>query len=159
MAILSRITRRTCHWLIGLSIVFVVGIVGFSLGFFGSGPARIDRKDAAQVARGKAIYEQHCLVCHGKELEGQPEWQSRNAQGRLPAPPHDDSGHTWHHDDSVLLGITKFGVAKFASPGYESDMPAFEGRLSDAEIAAVLAYIKSRWSPAVHAKRRAAKMD
>ena len=30
-------------------------------------------------------------------------------------------------------------------PGYESDMPAFEGILSDDEIVAVLAYIKSTW--------------
>ena len=60
----------------------------------------------------------------------------------MPAPPHDDSGHTWHHPDEVLFGITKHGVVPpYAPPGYESDMPAFAGKLSDDEIRAVLAYI------------------
>ena len=30
-------------------------------------------------------------------------------------------------------------------PGYESDMPAFEGRLTEAEVRAALGYIKSTW--------------
>jgi hypothetical protein len=65
----------------------------------------------------------------------------------MPAPPHDDSGHTWHHPDEVLFGITKNGlVLPYAPPGYQSDMPAFAGTLSDEEIRAVLAYIASRWS-------------
>lgn len=65
----------------------------------------------------------------------------------MPAPPHDASGHTWHHPDSVLFGITKHGLVpgKYAPPKYESDMPAFGGPLSDEEIWAVLAYIKSSW--------------
>jgi mono/diheme cytochrome c family protein len=45
----------------------------------------------------------------------------------------------------VLFEITKFGVERFAGPGYRSDMPAFEGRLSDAEIYAVLMYIRAQW--------------
>jgi hypothetical protein len=45
----------------------------------------------------------------------------------------------------VLFGITKHGLGPYATAGYESDMPAFEGMLSDEQIAAVLAYIKSRW--------------
>jgi len=67
--------------------------------------------------------------------------------GRLPAPPHDASGHTWHHPDNVLFGITKHGIApgKYAPSMYQSNMPAFSGVLADAEIWAVLAYIKSSW--------------
>lgn len=72
----------------------------------------------------------------------------------MPAPPHDDSGHTWHHPDEVLFGITKFGVvAPYAPKGYESDMPGFGDRLSDDEIWAVLAFIKASWSPRVQAAR------
>ena len=63
----------------------------------------------------------------------------------MPAPPHDNSGHTWHHTDQALFTITKFGVGAVV-PGYESDMPAFGEVLSDEEIAAVLAYIKTSWS-------------
>lgn len=119
----------------------------------------INQRDRVLVARGEPLYRQHCASCHGTKLEGQPDWTSRNARGRLPAPPHDDSGHTWHHDDEVLFEVTKYGIARHAPPGYESDMPAFGKTMSDDEIVATLAYIKSRWSPAVHDKRRAAGMN
>jgi len=79
------------------------------------------------------------------KLEGQPNWRQRLPNGRLPAPPHDESGHTWHHPPQVLFGITKFGLAPYAPPGYESDMPAFAGKLSDDEIRSVLAFIESHW--------------
>lgn len=100
--------------------------------------------DAAMVAQGQDIYAESCASCHGANLEGAPDWRRRNESGRMPAPPHDESGHTWHHSDADLFTITKFGVGAVV-PGYESDMPAFEGILSDAEIEAVLAYIKSTW--------------
>jgi mono/diheme cytochrome c family protein len=102
------------------------------------------------LAAGKSVYEQHCAVCHGARLEGQPNWQRKLANGRFPAPPHDDSGHTWHHPDDVLFGITRNGlVPPYAPKDYESDMPAFAGKLSDDEIRAVLAYIASHWSAEV----------
>jgi len=105
------------------------------------------RPDPAQIALGQKVYAQHCASCHGMQLEGQPNWRSRMANGRLPAPPHDESGHTWHHPDEVLFGITKRGlVPPYAPRGYESDMPAFAGKLPDGEIRAVLAYIASHWT-------------
>jgi len=110
--------------------------------------ATIDSQNAKQVARGSELYERHCASCHGRALEGQPAWRTRLPSGRMPAPPHDDSGHTWHHPDDVLAGITKLGLTPpYAPPGYQSDMPAFGSLLTDAQIRDVLAYIKSRWSP------------
>jgi mono/diheme cytochrome c family protein len=116
---------------------------------------RGDPRDAAKVAAGAKLYAQHCAACHGPKLEGQPNWRSRMPNDRMPAPPHDESGHTWHHPDGVLFGITKNGlVPPYAPPGYQSDMPPFAGKLSDDEIWAVLAYIKSHWtSPDVLAAR------
>ncbi len=112
--------------------------------------ARADSRNASTVALGAKVYAQHCAACHGARLEGQPDWRKRLPNGRLPAPPHDDSGHTWHHPDHVLFAITRNGlVPPYAPSGYQSDMPAFSGRLSDEEIWAVLAYIKSHWSSAV----------
>jgi S-disulfanyl-L-cysteine oxidoreductase SoxD len=111
--------------------------------------------DPAQLAAGERIYAQHCASCHGAKLEGQPEWRKRLPNGRFPAPPHDDSGHTWHHPDAVLFGITRNGlVPPYAPPGHESDMPAFAGKLSDDEIRAALAYIESHWSDEVRKLRR-----
>ena len=103
--------------------------------------------DAARIALGERVYVQHCAACHGARLEGQPDWRRRLTNGRLPAPPHDESGHTWHHPDGVLFAITKHGlVPPYAPQWYESDMPAFAGKLSDDEIWAVLGFIKSRWT-------------
>jgi mono/diheme cytochrome c family protein len=104
---------------------------------------------APDLALGQRIYAQHCAACHGAKLEGQPNWRQRLPNGRMPAPPHDESGHTWHHSDRVLFAITRNGlVPPYAPPGYESDMPAFGGKLTDDEIRAVLAYIKSHWTSA-----------
>lgn len=99
---------------------------------------------AEQIALGQEVYAANCAACHGANLEGQPDWRRRNEDGRMPAPPHDASGHTWHHSDRQIFTITKLGLGAIL-PGYESDMPAYEGILSDAEIAAVLAFIKSTW--------------
>ena len=106
------------------------------------------RTDDPQVlAQGRTIYQAQCAACHGARLEGQPNWRERDASGRLPAPPHDASGHTWHHPDQVLFDLVKYGVAKAAHlPGYDSAMPAYEGKLTDAEIVAVLAWIRSQWA-------------
>ena len=106
------------------------------------------------LAQGERLYAQHCAACHGAQLEGQPQWQRKLPNGRFPAPPHDDSGHTWHHPDEALFAMTKHGlVPPHAPAGYESDMPAFGGVLSDDEIRAVLAYIRSHWSGEVRKLR------
>ena len=99
----------------------------------------------AQIARGRNLYAAHCAACLGQDLQGQPDWQTPKPNGRMPAPPHDAQGHTWHHTDRELLLMTKKGLGAVV-PGYESDMPAFEGVLSAAEINAVLAFIKSTWA-------------
>ena len=118
--------------------------------------AFIDPGDRAMVARGKAIYDQDCASCHGAKLEGQPDWRQRLPNGRLPAPPHDASGHTWHHPDQVLVDIVKYGLVpgKTAPDGYQSDMPAYGATLNDADIAAVIAYIKGSWPAEALAAQR-----
>lgn len=119
-------------------------------GCTGETPTRADPRDAAQVAQGRQIYVKSCASCHGDRLQGQTDWRRRLPNGRLPAPPHDDSGHTWHHPDDVLFGITKQGLKPpYAPLDYQTDMPAFDSALADDDIWAVLAYIKSHWSAEV----------
>ncbi len=101
--------------------------------------------DAPFVAMGQDLYLENCASCHGANLEGEANWRRRNARGRLPAPPHDETGHTWHHPDGVLFQLTKFGPAALVGEGYESDMPGYEGTLTDEEILAILSFIKSEW--------------
>ena len=100
---------------------------------------------AEVIEQGRQIYADQCASCHGAQLEGQPDWKTPLPSGRLPAPPHDADGHTWHHPDDILFRIVREGTAAIVGGGYESDMPGFADLLSDAEIRAVLAYIKSTW--------------
>ncbi|UTW52512.1 cytochrome c [bacterium SCSIO 12827] len=109
-------------------------------------PVAAQAPEGQRLAQGHEIYQTHCASCHGKNLEGQPEWQIRRPDGRLPAPPHDRTGHTWHHPDDQLFRMTKFGIVPPLAPkGYESDMPAFGDILTDDEIWSILDFIKSTW--------------
>lgn len=102
--------------------------------------------DRSTISTGRTLYDQNCASCHGSNLEGEPNWRERKENGQFPAPPHDATGHTWHHSDEVLFNITKYGTgATIGDPNYQSDMPAYHDILSDREIRATLAYIKSRW--------------
>lgn len=105
----------------------------------------IDADDAALVALGREVYAAHCAACHGVDLEGEADWRVRKPDGTLPAPPHDESGHTWHHADALLFEITRSGGESVAPAGFLSGMPGFSEALSDREIAASIAFIKSRW--------------
>jgi mono/diheme cytochrome c family protein len=137
------------------STVVVVVLVGSAAILYSimrpSGPAFIDPADQPLVIQGKAIYANHCAACHGESLQGQPNWRERMPNGKLPAPPHDKTGHTWHHPDGMLVDMVKNGLVpgKTAPPGYVSDMPAYRDILSEQEILAVLTYIKSTWPPKV----------
>lgn len=107
--------------------------------------AGVAMPDSDLVLLGRDIYASQCAACHGANLEGQPNWRARKANGRMPAPPHDETGHTWHHDDATLFNLTKFGLSALIGSPVETDMPAYDSVLSDEQIRAVLAYIKSEW--------------
>ena len=119
------------------------------------GPALADDLLPETLALGKEIYAAKCASCHGLNLEGQPDWKRRLTGGKMPAPPHDITGHTWHHSDQDLFRIVKEGVAAIVGNGYESDMLAFGPVLSDDEIKATLAYIESTWPERQQAAQRA----
>jgi len=97
--------------------------------------------NAQRVSLGEQLYQQHCSACHGSNLEGQPNWQNRFPDGSYPAPPHDSSGHTWHHPDALLLEI----IAEGGNPALGATMPGFAEVIDEQEQLAVLEFIKSRW--------------
>ena len=113
----------------------------------------------ARIGEGRVFYAETCAACHGAQLQGQPDWQRPGPDGRLPAPPHDASGHTWHHDDALLFRITREGSAAVIGNGYESNMPGFAGVLTDDQIRAVLAYIRSTWPAQERAYQRALNIE
>jgi mono/diheme cytochrome c family protein len=128
--------------LIGFSLVAALAAIAALAWFW---PYGTISGEAAAIAQGRQFYAKHCATCHGADLQGQPGWKSPLPSGRMPAPPHDASGHTWHHPDGALFRITKEGPAAVIGHGYESDMPGFGGVLTDDEIRAVLVFIKSTW--------------
>jgi mono/diheme cytochrome c family protein len=140
--------RRPLAFAIGLSASLLA-----RSSIAGDVPARPDLTDPGLIARGKAVYAEHCASCHGASLEGQPNWRKPLPSGRLPAPPHDASGHTWHHSDAQLFAMTKDGTAA-AAPGYETDMPAYRDILGDTDIWAVLAFIQSTWPPDIRQRQQ-----
>lgn len=149
--------RKLLTKLIGLAAVLAVGAAVY-ITFDGG---TIDEQSQASissdqsVARGQQVYAANCAACHGTNLEGQPNWRTRNANGRLPAPPHDASGHTWHHDDQTLFNLTKYGLAALVGSPIETDMPAYDGKLTDNEIRAALAFIRSQWPQEIQDRQSA----
>ncbi len=105
------------------------------------------------LAAGKALYVQHCASCHGTDLEGQANWRERKADGTLPAPPHDATGHTWHHPDPVLFAYIKQGGQKLVGGDFKSGMPGYDGILTDNQIRQVLDYIKSQWPEEIRTRQ------
>ena len=107
-----------------------------------------DAKNPAQVADGYFLYQDHCAACHGENLEGQEGWENAKLDGVDLAPPHDDSGHTWHHADDELFEMTKYGFDRLMKwEDGTSAMIGYADVLSDTEIVSILAFIKSTWSP------------
>lgn len=102
---------------------------------------------AADTQLGQEVYRQYCASCHGVDAEGAPGWQKPNERGELPAPPHNSNGHTWRHADSELYEMIAKG---WRDPFNKTDrltMPAFEQILKPDEINAVIAYLKTPWTP------------
>lgn len=136
--------RSLRAFVIGFVAILAIGLVVLNFPSR-SGVAGADPKNSTLVAQGQQIYRAQCASCHGPNLEGQPNWQARLSDGSWPAPPHDATGHTWHHPDTLLFAIVKNGGQATMPSAGKNTMPGFAGVLSDDDIWAVLAYIKSRW--------------
>lgn len=144
-------TVRQKQW----GIAIILALVGSAALFFlwrtpaAGGPVVINDTaippvptlNSDRVAQGAALYAQNCAGCHGANLEGAPDWKRSLADGSLPPPPHDSSGHTWHHPDSLLIDI----IANGGDPAYNSKMPAFNDKLTEDEMAMILDFVKCKW--------------
>jgi mono/diheme cytochrome c family protein len=86
---------------------------------------------AERVEQGQADYLTYCSTCHGQPGVSLPPIES--------APRHDEAGHTWHHPDRSLFEWVLDG------PPLATLMPTFRGTLTEDQVRAILAYIKSTW--------------
>jgi mono/diheme cytochrome c family protein len=98
-----------------------------------------------KIKRGEAVYLKNCASCHGPNGEGTPGWRTPGADGRYPPPPLDGSAHAWHHSTDTLEEMIRKG-----SPGGAGGMPAWDGKLTNQEIADVIVWIKSLWPDDVY---------
>lgn len=133
--------------------------LAFLLAVLSSAAAAEHAFENRDSVRGQSLYAEQCAACHGANLEGQPSWRQPNADGTMPAPPHDQSGHTWHHDSQLLFDYTQLGgvgaLAERGVTGFQSGMPAFGDILSDDEIWDILAFIQSTWPEEIQAVQTA----
>jgi mono/diheme cytochrome c family protein len=121
----------------GFSLLFVV-VAASALAACGGGGTDELVYPIAPDAAGESLYAANCQVCHASPATG--------GERQFDAPRHDADGHTWHHADRPLVEWVLDGV-----PGGSGVMPAFRGRLTEAEVASIIAYIKSTWSPDLQA--------
>ena len=96
---------------------------------------------------GLQVYQQNCSICHGNNAGGAANWKIQNGYGELPAPPHNKEGHTWRHSDKMLQRMIKQGWRDPFNKTKRLTMPAFENALNPKEIDAVIAYMKTFWTP------------
>lgn len=102
------------------------------------GPNPPPAKPAAQAAKvgGKTVYQQSCATCHGAEGKGQPGY----------FPPL--AGNSDLFKDQVFpVLVVLNGISSpitVEGQSYNGSMPAFN-HLSDAEIAAVVNFVRDSW--------------
>ena len=142
----SFIKNKSLFLIIIPSIILILGMVFyFAEEKVAKAAITLNPDNKETILLGKSVYVQNCASCHGVKLEGQKDWMSRLPDGLMPAPPHDETGHTWHHSDKYLFMITKYGIEDIIGQKYPNNMPAYKDILSDKEIISVLSYIKSTW--------------
>lgn len=108
-----------------------------------------DATDLDQVAFGSRIYSRICANCHGTGLDGQLGWEEPLKDGTRLAPAHSAEGKTWRRGDQALFEVVKVGGETLKPDGGVSRMPGFGDKLTDDEIWAVIAFIKSTWPSSV----------
>ena len=108
-----------------------------------AGPA----SGGGRIEAGRRVYHTQCASCHGPRAEGAFGWQERDAQGELPAPPHDAHGHTWKHGDGMLYRIVRDGWRDPFNRTQRLTMPGFGQALSPKEMRAAIEYLKTLWTP------------
>lgn len=136
--------------IIGIGLIAVLKFTptspaGDPVTLLGTSVSPVPTPNPELVSQGESLYTQHCASCHGDNLEGKPDWKRIQEDGSYLPPPHDSSGHTWHHEDKILLTI----IAKGGELP-NSKMPAFSGILTEQEMKAVLEFIKSTWGQEEH---------
>jgi mono/diheme cytochrome c family protein len=131
----------------GRQLFGAIALFGTVTGTAAAGASGPPPLDPETIEQGKQIYQQYCASCHGPQGKGAENWQKRNALGELPPPPHGPEGHTWRHADAELYHMISQGWRDPFNKTERLTMPAFKNVLSPEQIRAVIAYLKTLWTP------------
>lgn len=127
-------------WIYSLALVATPLLAGAS-----GGPGSADNA-RTEIAGGRQIYEQYCAACHGRQGEGAANWKKPDERGDMLPPPHDETGHTWRHSDTMLFKMISEGWRHPFNKTERLTMPAFGDSLTNQEIHAVIDYLKTLWT-------------
>jgi len=133
-------------------LIILLSFIFISEASFSHSHFPITKDSALMIARGKIVYETYCVSCHQVNLSGAENWKELDEDGHRKAPPLNGTGHTWHHDDTSLHNIIKYGLAKIVK-NYEGKMIAFGDKINDKQIDSVLSYIKSHWEGEIYERQ------
>lgn len=103
------------------------------------------KKDFARFMQGGKLYRKNCAQCHGDRAQGDPNWRQANAKGKLPPPPLNGTGHTWHHPKEALAKTIRDGTLRIGG-----SMPPWRNSMSDKEINLVIEWFQSHWSDEIY---------
>ena len=118
----------------GLALFFLIALVALAWYVKGAGVAS---DTGAATADGKAVFGTYCSACHGA-----------GGAGGGPFPPLAGNPHVTGADTAALVATVlngRSGPLEIGGQTYGGVMPAWKGTLSNAQIAAVLSYIRTSW--------------
>lgn len=95
--------------------------------------------------RGARLFQEHCAQCHGPDAQGHPDWQT---PGVVAAPPLNGTGNEWKRTRAQLLAA----IANGSERNGVLVMPAWKGRLSEAEMNDVIVWFQALWPPEVYSR-------
>lgn len=116
-----------------MALVVALAVIGTFTG--GLAWLLSDPRPPAGASPGQRLYYAFCAECHG--VDGRGSW--RAALFLLRPGDLADAASMRAHSDAYLFDIIKHGGAPIGRPG----MPAFGAQLSDAEIKAVVASLRT----------------
>jgi mono/diheme cytochrome c family protein len=120
--------RRTLAWAGALAALALVGLVAAVL--------LVPLPPSPRGPEpGRSLFQLHCATCHGADGRGRT-WRARLL---LLAPGDLASPATAALPDQYLADIIRHGGTNFGKPG----MPSFGFALGDAEIQALVAYLRT----------------
>jgi len=109
------------------ALFLLTAIISSSYALAAGGSANLSPTNPA--ADGAAQYIAKCSTCHGKDGRGIPNWRSKGQ------PDFTDAKWQKSRTDAQIADATKNGKGKY--------MPAFKAKMSDEEVTAVVARIRS----------------